>query len=110
MPTFDPTTIDKVSSFANTDAETYRINEINLNNVANAAGSGAGASVTVAIVFSPVLPTSDYNIQVTPDQDAVAFVDSATKTTAGFTLTLNPRLAANTLGAGTSDIKVTWES
>lgn len=72
--------------------------------VANVAGAGAGASVVTSIAFTGELPAS-YNVQVTPNQDAVAYVSN--KTSSGFDVTLNPRLAANTLAAGTFDVLVT---
>lgn len=68
--------------------------------VATPAGSGAGASVAVPFVLNV---STAYSVQVTPSQDAVPFV---TKTATGFTVTLNPRLAANTLPAGTIDVVV----
>ncbi len=72
--------------------------------VANAAGSGAGAAVTVAVT-GLVLPPS-YSVVVNPGQDATWFVSQSSKTGAGFTVTLNPRLAANTLAAGAIDITI----
>jgi hypothetical protein len=74
-----------------------------LTGVANVAGSGAGASVVTAVAFSGKLPAT-YNVQVNPNQDAVAYVSG--KTTSGFNVTLNPRLATNTLAAGTFDVMV----
>jgi hypothetical protein len=67
---------------------------------ATAAGGGAGQPVTLNVTGLS-LPSS-YGVQVTPDQDAVCFVTA--KTNSGFTVTLNPRLAANTLAAGHVDI------
>lgn len=71
--------------------------------VANGVGGGAGQSVTVAVAFTGELPAS-YGVQISPSQDAVAFVSA--KTQNGFNVTLNPRLAANTLAAGTFDVLV----
>ena len=71
--------------------------------VANAAGGGAGAAVTVAVTGLK-LPAK-YAVAVNPGQDATWFVSA--KTATGFTVTLNPRLAANTLAAGTIDIVIT---
>lgn len=107
--TFDATNTDQVASMANFGASAYRRVTMPMNDVATAAGSGAGASVTLAVVFKAPIPASvtSYNVHVTPNQDAVPFVTS--KTNAGFTLTLNPRLAANTLAAGTNDIWVSWD-
>ena len=68
--------------------------------VANAAGGGAGQSVTVTVSGLSGLP-ANYGVLVNPGQDATWFVSS--KTSTGFTITLNPRLAANTLASGTVD-------
>jgi len=73
-----------------------------LENVATAAGGGAGASVTTPI--SGLQLPANYVVQVTPNQDAVPYVTS--KTSGGFNVVLNPRLAANTLVAGTVDITI----
>lgn len=70
--------------------------------VANVAGAGAGDSVTT-VVSGLSLP-SKYTVMVMPNQDAVAFV--TLKTTAGFSVTLKPRLAADTLAAGTFDVLI----
>jgi len=107
--TFDATNVDNVASMANFNSAAYRRVTMALNDVATAAGGGAGASVTLSVIFNQPIPASvtSYNVQVTPNQDAVAFVTS--KTNAGFTLTLNPRLASNTLSSGTNDIWVSWD-
>lgn len=68
--------------------------------VANAVGGAAGAAVTVTVTGLKNLPAS-YGVLVNPGQDATWFVSA--KTATGFTITLNPRLAANTLAAGTVD-------
>ncbi len=70
--------------------------------VANGAGGGAGQSVTTAVAGLR-LPAA-YDVIVTPNQDAVAYVTS--KTLTGFSVVLNPRLAANTLAAGTFDVLI----
>ncbi len=74
--------------------------------VSNAVGSAAGASVTVSVAApaGKAFPGSAYKVVATPNQDAVAFVTG--KSASGFTLTLNPRLAANTLAAGTVDLMI----
>ena len=71
--------------------------------VANAAGGGAGAAVVTAVAFAGDLPAK-YSVFVNPGQDATWFVSG--KTATGFNVTLNPRLAANTLAAGTIDVLV----
>ncbi|MBN3757213.1 hypothetical protein G3N95_30025 [Paraburkholderia sp. Tr-20389] len=68
--------------------------------VANAAGGGAGTAVTVVVSGLKGLP-SNFGVLVNPGQDATWFV--ASKTSTGFTITLTPRLAANTLASGTVD-------
>lgn len=73
--------------------------------VANVIGGGAGLSVVTAVTFADPMPNASYGVQVTPNQDAVAFVSG--KTTTGFNVTLYPRLAANTLAVGTFDVLIT---
>lgn len=67
---------------------------------ANAVGGGAGQAVTVVVSGLTNLP-ANYGVLVNPGQDATWWVD--TKTATGFTIHLLPRLAANTLAAGTVD-------
>lgn len=74
-----------------------------LSNVANAAGGGAGEAVSVAVGGFADLP-ANYAVLVSPGQDATWFVSA--KSAAGFTVTLNPRLAAGTLAAGSFDVVV----
>ena len=71
--------------------------------LANVAGAAAGDAVTVDVAFVGQLPDL-YGVFVNPGQDATWFVNA--KTNAGFTVTLNPRLAANQLAAGTIDVLV----
>ncbi|ADE12149.1 hypothetical protein [Sideroxydans lithotrophicus] len=71
--------------------------------VANGAGGGAGLAVVVAVAMAG-LP-ANYAVAVNPGQDATWFVSG--KTATGFNVTLTPRLAANTLAAGTFDVIVT---
>ena len=73
-------------------------------NVANAAGSGAGAAVTTAITFTGELPGTNYMVLVAPNQDATAYVSG--KTATGFNVVLTPRLAASTLASGHFDVLV----
>lgn len=68
----------------------------------NASGS-AGAAVTTAVTFAETLPAT-YTVLVQANQDAVPYVSS--KTTSGFNVVLNPRLAANSVAAGTFDVIV----
>ncbi|MDW3683097.1 hypothetical protein RA280_15330 [Cupriavidus sp. CV2] len=86
------------SSLARQDALTVA----HLPGVANVVGGGAGAAVVTAVAI-PNLPAK-YSVLVNPGQDATWFVSG--KTANGFNVTLNPRLAANTLAAGTFDVTV----
>jgi hypothetical protein len=81
--------------------------------VANPAGSGAGASVTVAVTFTDQfgngqLPQGStpqsYSVHVTPSQPC--FVTVSNKTTTGFTVTLTPTASGVTLAAGSFDVVV----
>ena len=83
-------------------AQQGRIAVANLTGLANAAGSGAGAAVVTAVAVAN-LPAK-YTVVVNPGQDATWFVSA--KTSNGFNVTLNPRLAVNTLAAGTFDVLV----
>ncbi|MDR9052074.1 hypothetical protein [Burkholderia multivorans] len=82
--------------FANKD----RIIAASAFGVANAAGGSAGAAVTVPVTGLSGLP-ANYGVMVNPGQDATWYVSA--KTATGFTITLTPRLAANTLAAGSID-------
>lgn len=73
------------------------------NNVANAAGSGAGVPVATPVTLQGDVPTS-YNVQVTPSQ--ACFV-SVAKNGATVTVTLTPPASSDTLAAGTFDMLVT---
>jgi hypothetical protein len=93
-------TLDMVdgSSFSQTDRVIVGMQTA----VPNAAGT-AGASVTTAVTFGYGL-TANYTVLVSPNQDATWFVSS--KTSTGFNVVLTPRLAANSLAAGTFDVIV----
>lgn len=69
---------------------------------ANGAGSGAGAALAVPI--SGLRLPAFYAVFVNPGQDATWYITNRTQ--AGFTVNLAPRLAANTLAAGTFDLLV----
>ena len=72
--------------------------------VANAAGSGAGAAVAVPVAWPDQLP-ANYFVDICPNADVTWYITA--KTSSGFTVNLNPRLAANTIAAGTFDVRVT---
>lgn len=58
----------------------------------------------VAIPGLTQLPDGNFNVQFSLNKDAVGFVTN--KSATGFTLTVSPRLAANTLAAGVADIVI----
>ncbi|MDE2101955.1 MAG: hypothetical protein KGL39_32210 [Patescibacteria group bacterium] len=75
--------------------------------IANGSG-GAGATVTVAVtVPGNQLPASG-NYFVDYDLPADYTVFTTAKTAAGFTVNLQPRLASNSVAAGTFNLWVTW--
>ncbi len=100
MPPLDQHTIEVPDGASPASTDRTLIGSVP--NVANIAGGAAGASVTTAVAMEN-LP-ANYSVLITPDQDAVAYVTN--KTSSGFNVVLNPRLAANTLGAGTFDVLV----
>jgi hypothetical protein len=69
--------------------------------LANAAGAGAGESVSTVVAFAEPIPPT-FGAWISPRQDATAFIENVTAF--GFTVVLNPRLPANTLAAGTFDV------
>ena len=84
--------------------ELDRITIGQLKAVANGAGGGAGAAVNVDVTGLQ-LPAK-YQVLVTTKADVTWFVPEANKTTAGFRVTLEPRLAANTIASGAIDILI----
>ena len=77
--------------------------------VANVAGGSAGAAVAVAVAVPAVagLPASGaYFVDVELGQDATYYITG--KSATGFTVNLLPRLAANTLAAGSFNVNVTY--
>lgn len=70
--------------------------------IANVVGGGAGQAVTTAVAMKG-LPAS-YSVTVDPKQDATWY--TANHTADGFDVVLTPRLAANTLAAGSFDVTV----
>lgn len=74
--------------------------------LANGGGS-AGATVAVAVPAQDnVLPPGQYFVDVDLPADYTAFVTA--KTAGGFTVNIQPRLAANSVAAGTFNVLVTW--
>lgn len=74
-----------------------------INGHTNAAGGSAGAAVVTPVSVGNELP-DNYSVVVNPGQDATWYVSG--KTNSGFNVTLNPRLATNTLAAGTFDVVI----
>ena len=72
--------------------------------IANGAGGSAGASVAVNVAVSDPLP-ANYHVDVELGQDATSYVSN--KTALGFTVNLQPRLAGETLAAGSFNVRVT---
>ena len=73
-------------------------------NIANGAGGGAGVVVSVPVTFAEKMPTANYVAFVEANQDATTWASA--KTTAGFTANIQPRLASQTLAAGSFDILI----
>lgn len=73
-----------------------------LQGVANLVGGSAGAAVAVAVTGLK-LP-SKYTVVVSPSQDSTWYITA--KTATGFTVNLLPRLASETLAAGTFDLAI----
>jgi hypothetical protein len=73
-----------------------------LEGVANGVGSGAGAAVAVAVTGLK-LPAK-YTVVISPSQDATWYITA--KTATSFTVNLLPRLASETLAAGTFDVAI----
>lgn len=65
---------------------------------ANAAGSGAGVAVTITVTPGGSIQPGSV-VVIDPRQDATWYTTNYTTTT--FDVVLTPRLAANTLAAGT---------
>ena len=94
-------TID-VAPGSNPTAQPDRVAFAILPNVPNLAGGSANTPVVTAITGLQ-LP-ANYTAQVTPSQDATAFVSGKTQT--GFNVTLVPRQTTSTLAAGTFDLLI----
>jgi hypothetical protein len=99
MP-FDLHTIETVDG-ATPLARTDRLIIAHLPSFPNAgAAEGASVPVTVSGLTLPAI----YAVHATPSQPAIVSVSA--KTFSGFTLTLTPTSATETLGAGSVDITV----
>jgi hypothetical protein len=98
LPVHTVEIIDGGAPLSNPD----RLKLVMLFGVANAAGGGAGAAVTTPISGIQLPP--NYFVDIELSQDATYFITGKTQT--GFNVVMNPRLAANTLAAGTFNIKI----
>jgi hypothetical protein len=75
--------------------------------IANAAGGSAGASVAVSVLCQDgVFPSAQYAVDIELSQDATWYITG--KSTAGFTVNIQPRLASATLAAGSFNAVATW--
>jgi hypothetical protein len=70
---------------------------LGLETVAYSAGTAAGDSVTVDVTFTEPLPTT-FQVFFAPQADVTAYASSPTAM--GFTLNIQPRLATETIAAG----------
>lgn len=75
--------------------------------VANGAGA-AGATVTVAVAIPDGVLPANGNYFVDYDLPADYTVFTTNKTAAGFTVNIQPRLAANSVAAGVFNFWVSW--
>jgi hypothetical protein len=73
-------------------------------NIANPAGGGAGASVTVAVSFTVGSLPTNYAVLAEPNQNCLSYV--AAKTNNGFNVILTPSPATATLAAGKFNVAV----
>lgn len=110
---FDNNAVDKPTGYVNAPSSSFRAIICILNNIANAAGGGAGQAVTTAVQIKDIIPEFDnlpddlnYNIQISTNHAVNASWSS--KTNEGFNVVLTPLNAADTVQAGTFDVEVTW--
>ncbi len=75
--------------------------------VPNGSG-GAGATVTVAVTIPGAPLPANGNYFVDYDLAADYTVFTTAKTAAGFTVNIQPRLASNSVAAGSFNVWVTW--
>ncbi len=96
--------VDKPTSYGNTTG--YRGNVVLLPNNVNAAGSGAGAAVSVPFVFTGLTLPSNlaYTVEAMPSQACA--ISWTSKSTTGFTVVLTPLTSGVTLSSGTFDVVV----
>lgn len=105
--TIDTTTItERPTAYGNFNC--YSVAQIVIPNVATPVASGAGAVVTVTVLFNGEQPTdTNYEVQVTASQACAVSVP--TKLTTGFEFQLTPLTSGVTLSAGTADVCVKWK-
>ena len=88
-------------------AQQDRLSLITQYGVANGAGA-AGATVTVAVVIPGAPLPANGNYFVNYDMPADYTVFTTNKTAAGFTVNIQPRLAANSVAAGVFNLQITF--
>jgi hypothetical protein len=115
MSTYDVDTSTLTERPTIYNATQYRVAELLMPNIPTSIAGGAGAAVTVNVVFDTatdydaILPADTaYTIEATPSQACA--VSYSSKTTTGFTLTLTPLSGGVTLAAGTVDVKVLFQA
>ena len=99
---FDVHTVSLVTGSANNRLD--RMITYYSNAIASTAGSGAGASVTIAVTFSGAELPSTYTAVATPNVNATVAITGKSNT--GFNVVLTPVVATSTLAAGTFDVIV----
>lgn len=104
----DSLLIERPVAFANLPENSYAGCIMQIPNLANDAGGGAGQAVTVSVEVSgdPGLP-EDYSVLVTPDQACAVHWEN--KTSTGFDVVLTPLSGSATISAGFIDVTVLYQ-
>lgn len=89
-------------------ADRNRLTVYSAYGIANGAGGGAGQSVAVAVSIpadnNVSLPSNgNYLVDVELSQDATYYISA--KSATGFTVNIQPRLASQTIAAGTFNVQ-----
>lgn len=109
-------TINQISALPGSLAQSDRLTIGTIYGIANGSGA-AGATVSVAVAWPPASMQFSGGLPVVPPLPANYFVDVelaadytvfiTSKSPTGFTVNLQPRLAANNVAAGTFNVQVT---
>lgn len=86
----------------------YNVASVIVPGVANAAGGGAGQTVTVSLAFSEQNLPSDLSYAISLSASQACSISWANKAAAGFDVILTPLNSGVTLSAGTFDVSVSW--